>query len=333
MNVPRISIVVASRNDDHGGSMMRRMSAFLMSLDEQVSRHGLIAELVVVDWNPPDEAPLLHQVLPRPRKGSSLCVRYIVVPQEVHQRWLHWEHIPLYQMIAKNVGIRRSQGEFVLATNVDILFSDRVCEYLSSAQLDSGVMYRANRCDVPNDVLGIDSVQDQLLFCERNIIRRCGMLPPGYGRPWERLSSLKRRILRRSLRILGREWHEPIDTDACGDFTLLAKKAWMDLRGYLELGLYSIYIDSLGCVAAVCAGYDQKVLPPAMCVYHIDHGRGWTSMDVMEKIKETTLKPALDAALVREARIWMNQNHRALPMNSEQWGLGEDQLFEVKYEG
>ena len=37
-------------------------------------------------------------------------------------------------MIAKNVGIRRARGEFVLATNIDILFSSELaCIFAASS--------------------------------------------------------------------------------------------------------------------------------------------------------------------------------------------------------
>jgi hypothetical protein len=55
-------------------------------------------------------------------------------------------------MIGKNVGIRRARGQFVLATNVDILFSDELAEYLASRRLERGRMYRSDRYDAMSDV-------------------------------------------------------------------------------------------------------------------------------------------------------------------------------------
>jgi hypothetical protein len=37
-------------------------------------------------------------------------VRFIEVPPELHARYAHGAALPLYQMIAKNVGIRRARG-------------------------------------------------------------------------------------------------------------------------------------------------------------------------------------------------------------------------------
>ena len=58
------------------------------------------------------------------REKNSCCpVRIITVPSHLHQQLRYSEHLPLFQMIAKNVGIQRARGEFVLVTNIDVLFS------------------------------------------------------------------------------------------------------------------------------------------------------------------------------------------------------------------
>ena len=38
-------------------------------------------------------------------------------------------------MAAKNVGIRRSDGEFILCTNIDIIFSDKMYAFLAKENL------------------------------------------------------------------------------------------------------------------------------------------------------------------------------------------------------
>ena len=39
-------------------------------------------------------------------------------------------------MIAKNVGIRRARGRFMLATNIDIIFSNELVDWLASGPLE-----------------------------------------------------------------------------------------------------------------------------------------------------------------------------------------------------
>ena len=53
--------------------------------------------------------------------------------------------LPLFQMIAKNVGIRRARGEFVLATNIDVLFSDELMVRIAQRDLRADRLYRCDR--------------------------------------------------------------------------------------------------------------------------------------------------------------------------------------------
>ena len=51
-------------------------------------------------------------------------------------------------MIAKNAGIRRARGQFVLATNIDIIFSNELVGFLGGAEVGAAahVPNRPARC-------------------------------------------------------------------------------------------------------------------------------------------------------------------------------------------
>src|SRR3954447_18077898 len=147
-NTPYVSLVVAARNDNHGGNMLGRMQAFLDSWIEQAARYDLSSEIVIVEWNPPPGRPRLKDELRWPESGSPCDVRFVEVPKEIHERFEHADVIPLHQMIAKNAGIRRARGEFVLVTNLDIIFSPALIQFLASRTLQRGTMYRLDRLDI-----------------------------------------------------------------------------------------------------------------------------------------------------------------------------------------
>jgi hypothetical protein len=168
---PYLSLVLAARNDNHGGNMLRRMQAFVDSWIFQAARYNLASEIVVVEWNPPPGRPSLKDDLRWPAGPSPCEVRFIEVPKEVHDRFEHSDVIPLHQMIAKNVGIRRARGEFVLVTNLDIIFSPAMMRFLASRKLERGVMYRLDRTDVANNLPESGDVDELLEFCERNVLR------------------------------------------------------------------------------------------------------------------------------------------------------------------
>jgi hypothetical protein len=170
---PYLSVVATSRNDNHGGNMLRRMQIFINGLLEQCRRHQLDAELILVEWNPPSDNPSLADVLSWQVEGSPCVVRIIQVPPEVHHQLNHSASLPLFQMIAKNVGIRRARGQFVLATNIDLLFSDELFSLIASRQLQTGAVYRLDRYDAESDVPLNASLSEQLDYCAQNILRIC----------------------------------------------------------------------------------------------------------------------------------------------------------------
>lgn len=168
---PYLSVVVTARNDDHGGNLLGRMQAFVNGLLMQCERYRVPTELVLVEWNPLVDRAGLAEALDWSKRNAFADVRIITVPHEIHRRLKHWEALPLYQMIAKNVGIRRARGEFVLATNIDLLFSNELFEYLAGRRLEHGKMYRVDRWDVMSDVPVGKPLDEQLAWCNAHLLR------------------------------------------------------------------------------------------------------------------------------------------------------------------
>ncbi len=127
------------------------MQHFVDGFIAQCRKHHLNAELILVEWNPPSERPPLEAALAWPADFGPASVRIVTVPSDLHATLPHSAALPLFQMIGKNVGIRRARGRFVLATNIDILFDDATVRYLRD-RLAPGNMLRADRYDVPGDL-------------------------------------------------------------------------------------------------------------------------------------------------------------------------------------
>ena len=170
-SAPYISVVVAARNDNHGGNMIGRMQAFLDSWIIQASRHNLPSEIIVVEWNPPADRGRLMDELRWPPDMGPCEARFIEVSREVHDRLPHAAAIPLHQMIAKNAGIRRARGQFVLATNLDIIFSAELMRFLGERRLERGKMYRLDRTNVASYIPAGATVDELLAFCESHMLR------------------------------------------------------------------------------------------------------------------------------------------------------------------
>ncbi len=364
---PYLSIVATARNDNHGGNMLRRMQIFINGLLHQCQQYQLPAELIIVEWNPPVDKPPLASVLSWPIENNPCKVRIIEVPPEIHRRFKHSEDLPLFQMIAKNVGIRRAKGEFILATNIDLLFSDELFSFLASRQLQPGMMYRIDRYDVLSDVPLEASLEEQLAYCQRNIIRvnqRDGthevkvkkenevelVKPPEeVNYQWLDkipdsvipLLSLSRKIYRRLLPVSLRNAlcsesvnsepaPPPLHTNACGDFTLMANSDWLVLRGYPELEIFALHLDSLIMYMAHHGGIKEKILEDPMRCYHIEHTSNWKPEGEYETVNKW-LKDNSIAHLSYEQLKTLNQimnlSRKPMVLNYEHWGLVDDILL------
>lgn len=419
---PLLSVVAVSRNDDHGGSMLSRMQHFVDGFVAQCRRHRLSAELVLVEWNPPAGRRPLAEALRWPEDLGSATVRVITVPPEVHATFENADKLPLFQMIGKNVGIRRARGAFVLATNIDILFSDAIVRYFRES-LRPGRLLRADRCDVPPD-LPSDVPFDQVLaFCAREMFRvnargRTLIKQNGkwvnparvtiwqwlrrrfYVRRWlqaggNRLCAIWR-SLSATLREAPRLWGEAprllarilargpgeiakvvlirgpigvlsivgkgsaafvgrvraifnslceslrrllpsnqLHTNACGDFTLLAREDWFRVRGYPEWPIYSWHIDSVLVYQANRSRIREIDLPRNKPIYHIEHapGSGYTpeAADLLFKRLEARGIPYLSYPDLLDIIRDMDANKksgRPVLYNDLDWGLANVALEE-----
>jgi hypothetical protein len=364
---PYLSVVATARNDNHGGNLLGRMQLFVSGLLEQCRRHDLPAELVLVEWNPVPDQPRLAEALKWPTEGSPCGARVIEVPAEVHARYKYAKALPLYQMIAKNVGIRRARGEFVLATNIDILFSDELMRYLAERRLDPGRMYRIDRHDAAADVPAGAPITEQLEYCRTHVIRINGRNKTIYPNATvaDRLRAYGRHLVT-APRLKGVPWkgdgwgarcldlavlpprvawnhvnhwmirpflYAQLHLNACGDFTLLSRQKWFELHGYPELDIFSMHLDSVLCHAAHHSGAEEFILPEPMRIYHIEHGlgSGWTP-EGQARLNARLAAAGIEQLDFDQFLAWarkMKRERRPMIFADDNWGLARDELPET----
>ena len=351
------------------------MRLFTTNIIELCDRHHLHSEIVIVEWNPPD-GPRLHDVLEPLKKSAYVSIRFVEVPPELHESFPNSEKLPLFQMIAKNVGIRRARGDFVIATNHDILFSDALISTLATAKLDPDCVYRVDRTDVAAEVPEMAQLDDQLAWCKEHILRvhrRRGTFngPPYWELDWflspglsllaRHLRSFPARVVRSVVRGISgwiarllkfrlgkvfpylRYWiskfffvlwkvtspKPKLHTNACGDFTMLARHHWLALRGYPEVPLYSLHIDSFFCCVASAAGLREHTFRAPRRLYHLEHSTSWAALDAEERVRWFTRLPWLEWRIVEALWEKMRRDRRPFLYNDDAWGFGTHELPEV----
>ena len=333
MREPYLSIIIASRNDEHGGNILRRTQTTLDSLLTQLERYQIESELVLVDWNPPADRPPLKDIIVWP-KLDYCVVRVITVPPEVHLKCGYSKEQPMRVIVAYNTGVRRARGKFILPGTIDSLYSNELMTYIASKELKENERYRIDRIDVNKDVVWYDTIEERLAYCRENVIRVNS-----------RESYIIHLILYHSI--------PRLHTNACGDFQLMSKHYWHLLRGYAETVSISAHVDTLLSYASYAVGVQEVVLKSPMYLYHIDHDNKFNdrtkrvaqlslpfvperlrcSLAVImgREIKSSVHRvPVLDDTTCRRMCRDIVTGKQSYILNNEDWGLGKEVLEEVE---
>lgn len=334
---PYISIVSTARNDDHGGNLLGRMQLFIDSLAEQCAAFSLPAELVLVEWNPPTDRARLIQALRWPVPNHPLRVRIIEVPHAIHSRFKFSDRLPLFQMIGKNVGIRRAKAPFILATNIDLLFSNALIQHIATQRLRADRMYRIDRYDVEAGVPTDLPLRDQLKWCDDHLLRinqrdaifdcRTRISHIIYWQMAWRVWLIERLQDWDLIPIVTRP---RLHLNACGDFTLMHADRWSAVHAYPEFEMFSMHLDSVLCTAAHFGGAREHYLPPPMQMYHIEHGKGW-SIDGEKELNTRLEAAGIDQLHHDQFHRWaiqMRRSRKPMEYNNANWGLAGEQFME-----
>jgi hypothetical protein len=116
-----------------------------------------------------------------------------------------------------------------------------------------------------------------------------------------------------------------VHTYACGDFTMMAREHWFDVRSYAELDQFSMHLDSILCYAAHHAGAREQLLTEPMRIYHIEHsaGSGWTPEGegkLYARIAQQGIQSVSYQDLVALI-AQMRSMHAPVIFNMDDWGL------------
>jgi hypothetical protein len=296
---PYLSVIVAGRNDNYGGDFIQRLQRFVDRLSYLVEKFHFPSELVLVNYNPVPENESLETLIQWPADRSFLVIRMICVSPEIHQQFIDPDTrktVPLFEFLAKNIGIRRALGTFLLVTNADILFSEQLFHFIARKTLKKACLYRANRIDFR--VEGEEPLAVHTADFEKQVGAGAFefFLQGGtFNVSWPRSLSIRLKLLsaynglRQVLYLLfnhfafGRWINSWLNVypenlfllqhhcNASGDFALLDRNSWWTMGGYLEDTWIATHTDSLHLMNAATLGYETTTLPYP--IFHKAHER------------------------------------------------------------
>lgn len=237
---PYVSIVLTGRNDGYGIDFNERLFRTLAFNHEALRARGVPHEFVFVEWAPPAAVPTLHElVFAAVPSLARTAMRWYLVDREYQDALSQNPSLRYLEYVAKNVGIRRAAGDYVLATNCDIYLGRHVVEALATRALAPRVVYRAARHDLK---LAID---------QANV-------------DWDALEDV------RNLDGPPRRISPPYMAGGTGDFLLADRGTFHELRGFNEIyRLVRAGLDRNFVVKALSSGLPLADIGGP--VYHVNH--------------------------------------------------------------
>ncbi len=341
---PYLSMVMVGRNDNYGEDFNYRLQNCLTWTIKNTEKYGIPSEIIFVNYNPITDQPSLQQVLKFPNDLKHTRVRLITVPKNIHKEFCDpavRRKVPLFEYIAKNIGIRRATGEFILSANPDILIHPRIFEAISKQQLKKQTYYRSDRCDFSKFNLDFSLTDDQI-FAQlnehtfkfvvkgKNHIRKDQNETLGSVRFRTRIRNFKNRNMIRIEKIANYfSWPVIYDylslkyhTNCGGDFMLMHRSHWYDLNGHPENTYLAIHTDALFVIMAAMSGYKEVCFSDP--IYHQDHERRYRHDG---DIEDPDIREMFNY-MNREGSK-MEKTHSPIIYNDENWGCSKLKLEET----
>lgn len=233
--------ILVSKNDNYGGNLSHRVK---MSLTSLLNTHD---EVIFVDWKTINGVGLFEEIKNELPKTGRL--KRIQVPYEFLQEY--YPEIAKYNIIesiGRNVALRRSSGDWITSTNIDIITNP-----LDYSSLNPNEFYTVSRRDIDESHhLRYNNFDD--LF--NDISPRGDSFSP---KPICTNSSDK--------------WSLVV---CCGDFQIGHRDVWFKMKGFEESILFGCGIDS-NTMKKASYYSDIKILNHY--IFHLNHGKSANMLD------------------------------------------------------
>jgi len=289
----KLTAVIISRNDNYGGHLNERAT---YAINSAINTYD---EVFYIDWNSPTHS-LLWDIQDNLQLKGNL--KHFVIPPSAAKQLTGYDSQAQLccEVLARNIGIRRATGDYIVSTNIDIIHPKREDIETIINESDGNTMITLSRREVTWDIIkefhgGDMKFQD-----------------------WDKLRDYI--YVNSEERIKG---EETVNGDnysiinCCGDFQIAPKHIWNEIRGFEEELIYPLYADTNVQKKSVKHGFGLKAIynPP---MFHINHGsKGWGGGGIADGINKKA-----------------NDLHRAITFqekteNPDTWGFSD---IEIEYE-
>jgi len=289
----KITAVIISRNDNYGGHLNERAT---YAINSAINTYD---EVIYVDWNSPTHS-LLWDIKDNLQLKGNLK-HFIITPEIASYLTNNNPDVQkCCEVLARNIGIRRATGDYIVSTNIDIIHPKREDIESIINDSDNNTMITLSRREVTWDIIK-EFHGGEMKFQEWDKLRDYI-----YVNSEERIYEEKT--------VTGDDYSL---INCCGDFQIAPKHIWDEIKGFEEELIYPLFADTNVQKKAVKHGFGLKAIynPP---MFHINHGsKGWGGGGIADGINKKA-----------------NDQYRAIiaqekTQNEISWGLGNT---EIEYE-
>jgi hypothetical protein len=285
----KITAVIVTRNDNYGGNLNERATYCINSMINSFD------EVILVDWNS-DTNALLYDIQNNIEFKGNL--KHIVITPEIANILVGGDPDAqkCCEALARNIGIRRATGDYIISTNIDIIAPLRN-NWLGF--LDKETFCTISRREVEKEWFAdfYNTNQGNHKWIWRDL--REQLIKTSQPRHFEEKTT---------------NGDDYSIINCCGDFQVAHRDIWNEIRGFEEDLIYSLYTDTNVQKKAVMHGFGLKAIyEPAL--FHINHGRGGGGYldGVNKRVNDVN-------------RAIINQNKT---QNGDDWGFNN---IEIEYE-
>jgi hypothetical protein len=287
-----ISVILAGRNDAHGGNVAKRAAISINTLADLLTEPD--DEIVFVDWNSTESEPCFVQAISDTLTAQARArvkvvrVRPSDIPDIVRKT-----HLPLIDSIARNVGVRRSNPEnpWILSTTTDVVLLPSHGPLAKILADLAPVLHHSARHGLPE--IGWEDL-DRMNpdACRTKIAARLDAL-----------------CLKEIVRAPA-----PILYDGPGDFQLLPRALIHEIRGFDESLVFTYHTDANLAKRALLKAGSVGDLSDRVTVVHCDHYRAGSIHHSADRITNSYREAVEDAETA------------VPPHQPEDWGLDGSEL-------
>jgi len=280
----KIASVVVNRNDGYK-DLSRGIIHFRYMCET-------FDEVNYVDWNSKDGSFLweIENKIPSNGKIKHYCIPSNVVDQII----MDSNAQKCNEAISRNIAIKRSNADWIVSTNLDIIPPTRRELKNLIKTLNKNTFYTVSRREAPKDIV-YNAKSKELR---------------------EALSTIPARHF--PAKVTPNDNYSLIN--CCGDFQIAHKDVWDKIKGFEEEMIYACYVDTNVQKKAILNDFDLEVLyEPAL--YHMEHGAYYTKEDgtrVLDSENKGSYKG--DNKAYNDPWKWVENFDKT--RNTENWGLG-----------